>query len=788
MDFLRSPVNTKQRTHYLVITTILFVSTSNLLGQKILPSEDLRTTYTQIIKACEQNLTCIESRVLQNFASTRLDCGEIELSVALLIFGKKLSDPGIDLVLDRLALCDTVFPILRYNLGILYAQDRQLDRAEWHLLKGAELLTGADQAPFYSTAGTIALANNKMDAASSYIKKAYQLDSTHVTPLLLNNLAEIALKQHRPQLALKWAELALKRYMQYDMVEEGFVNAEFQDWVNLNLLRASLMTGQPDLAKKYWGALYLPAMKIAPTEIMSIASWYVRLSDEYEWLEAYGSRYTEQLEIQKDLDAMEILVYDPLVVLFDENNQMLLNGLSPLEAWKKIEAHFPVFSNQPPPTSRTSPSINNGLTFLLWGFVCILILVGIFQLRWILSERIHHKKTLSQQWQALYLELRSGIFNPEAEEFIHQHFTSARKKKEQNIMVEPVNLNLTDAEKIVLRDAIANVFPKDTASANKWTPNYVYNIRSDLRRKLNIHPSLSFSSWAEKKELQGQDGSDSSDSIKSGSLPFIALLVLFIITSIPRLYSAEENADLDSVRRWTAYRLQHFDPLAFPSESQWANSLILQDLENASVHLQGYSELFPDLRKEPLPQGISEALYWTVFAASQKFTVSPSPDAVVALPLPENFEKTERLWFLRRMGMAIILLLLANLGLVIFRRKRESKSSDNPTAPAGLAAVIKKLKGEPDNVNNIIHLSLFAIHQGVHPLQVSTKMQNTHWEELNRSEKMIAAFVHDGISVDVIAQELGKDTGTIYNVRSSLRKKLQLEEKEDLQGYLQSCS
>jgi DNA-binding CsgD family transcriptional regulator/tetratricopeptide (TPR) repeat protein len=56
-------------------------------------------------------------------------------------------------------------------------------------------------------------------------------------------------------------------------------------------------------------------------------------------------------------------------------------------------------------------------------------------------------------------------------------------------------VELSDAELIILRHAMANVSPKQTAAKHDWSPNYVYKIRSRLRVKLGAPEDADLNNW-----------------------------------------------------------------------------------------------------------------------------------------------------------------------------------------------------------------------------------------------------------------------------------------------------
>lgn len=59
---------------------------------------------------------------------------------------------------------------------------------------------------------------------------------------------------------------------------------------------------------------------------------------------------------------------------------------------------------------------------------------------------------------------------------------------------------LTKSQKIVLSEGIRGRYPKDTAQAHGWSPQYVYQMRSEIRNALDIDANTSLELWAVEHE------------------------------------------------------------------------------------------------------------------------------------------------------------------------------------------------------------------------------------------------------------------------------------------------
>ena len=70
-----------------------------------------------------------------------------------------------------------------------------------------------------------------------------------------------------------------------------------------------------------------------------------------------------------------------------------------------------------------------------------------------------------------------------------------------------------------------------------------------------------------------------------------------------------------------------------------------------------------------------------------------------------------------------------------------------------------------------IDLLSLAFDHGRHPVQLAAA-DDQNFRVVSPAELMLAAYLHDGIEMEAIALAMEKSRGTLYNMRSQLRKKI----------------
>jgi len=139
--------------------------------------------------------------------------------------------------------------------------------------------------------------------------------------------------------------------------------------------------------------------------------------------------------------------------------------------------------------------------WIWWGLSVVFLFLIV---RFSFHLRANKTNNLSRGKQRLILleALRSGQFNPDTKAELSRML--APETSSDSTSAPPVNaIRLSRSQAIVLRAGFDGEFPKDTAATHNWSPTYVYQLRSELRRKLGIPLSLSFEQWYRNNQHSG---------------------------------------------------------------------------------------------------------------------------------------------------------------------------------------------------------------------------------------------------------------------------------------------
>ena len=119
-------------------------------------------------------------------------------------------------------------------------------QAEAHFLRGAMSPSNEGKGAFLSAAGAAAYNEGRLDDAASHFRLAYQCDSLKPSPMLLNNLAGIAIEQQKYDEAFQWGQLALSAYDRMTTQQQRSLDdGNFLEISNTNIFIAALRIGDP---------------------------------------------------------------------------------------------------------------------------------------------------------------------------------------------------------------------------------------------------------------------------------------------------------------------------------------------------------------------------------------------------------------------------------------------------------------------------------------------------------------------------------------------------------------
>lgn len=464
-------------------------------------TDERNARYAEIVEACEYNRTCIDVKALELLALEKNpSCESKELFTTLLLLNRDMDSPYFLDEAISLKGCDTLFPSLRYNLGLSALSVQAFQRAEYHFFTGAMLPGNERKSAFLSAAGASAYQRGALEAAASHFQAAYYADSLSSSPMLLSNLSAVALEMNEPENAYEWGRLALGRYEDLEAEERmSLDDGGFLPLVNGNLLMASVALQDKSAAGYYFAECEFFENDYFSSE-QKLKTWndFLRVLDNSDYLKLY------QDEIEAVIDAVDDSLLrskanlDPMLFLLSSTATDYLVPGHRSDAWDFLAHLFPL------PTERneyTSAELSQAVTSdsrpWLWGVVIAVLLAMNAKLLWGLRKRRRTDSMLQGKRLALFQNMRRGMWDDEMREELVALLSTPAVPSTTRL---PSTKELTRSQQVVLSEGIRGRYPKETAHAHGWSPQYVYQMRSEIRNALDIDANTSLESWADGHE------------------------------------------------------------------------------------------------------------------------------------------------------------------------------------------------------------------------------------------------------------------------------------------------
>jgi|GEM_PF-1085626 len=497
-----------QDRHLFVISAILFILISPRVRAQLNQAE-WTERYVSIVTECQHIQSCIEAKALEFYPDEAEEaCDTRMLRTALLLTNRNLDDPIFEYASNSLTLCDTNFSILRYNLGLAHYTQGNYSSAERQFIQGANLLAKPDQLEYLSAAGAAAFAANELERAATHFRAAYLADSLNPSPTLLNNLSGICNQLERPEEAIQWAKLALEVMQNLDpkfaiVLTEG----SMEDLAYINLFSAALQLEKLELANQYYMQFDLMQSNMPMHQKVILLNAYIRLSGKTKLWQLYENQIlAETTNPQSDSFEQLRSAGDPALYLLTGAAKRHYAEGELETVWKSISVLFQPSLKRAREREATTVASSTNESLLRnpgiwWGLSVVFLFLIV---RFSFHLRANKTNNLSRGKQRLILleALRSGQFNPETKAELSRML--APETSSDSTSAPTVNaIRLSRSQAIVLRAGFDGEFPKDTAATHNWSPTYVYQLRSELRRKLGIPLSLSFEQWYRNNQHSG---------------------------------------------------------------------------------------------------------------------------------------------------------------------------------------------------------------------------------------------------------------------------------------------
>lgn len=486
----------------LIVYLILLSGKASLgLAYSQVSPDERNARYAEVVEACEYNRTCIDSKALELLAmDEHPSCESKELLTTLLLLNRDLDSPYF--LEEKISLkgCDTLFPSLRYNLGLAALKAEAFQRAEYHFYSGAMLPNNERKSAFLSAAGASAYQRGDLEAAASHFQSAYYADSLSTSPMLLSNLSAIALDMDEPEDAYDWGVKAIKRYKALGAEEQmSLDDGGFLMLVNGNLFMACVALQDEAAANLYFAESdFFENDFFASEQKMKVFNDFLRLQGKPDYLAIYEERIDAISKAVNDSILTSQKNQDPVLFLFSSKATEYLVPSRRNEAWVFLAQLFPLPNERDEKTSAELSLVatSDSRPWMWTGLIAVLLAINTTLLLGLRKQRRTNSRLRGKRL-VLFESMRRGEWDDELRDEL-----VAILSVPGALSAAPVQSTkeLTKSQKIVLNEGIRGRYPKDTAQAHGWSPQYVYQMRSEIRNELGIDANTSLELWAVEHE------------------------------------------------------------------------------------------------------------------------------------------------------------------------------------------------------------------------------------------------------------------------------------------------
>lgn len=498
---MRTGKKLRLRRALIICSTLLVGKASlGLVDDQVSPDER-NARYAEIVEACEYNRTCIDSKALELLSFDELpSCESKELLTALLLLNRDLDSPYFLEAKMTLEGCDTLFSSLRYNLGLAALRAEEFQRAEYHFYSGAMLPNNERKSAFLSAAGASAYHQGDLETAASHFQSSYYIDSLSASPMLLSNLSAIALDMKELEDAYNWGVMAIRRYKALVAEEQmSLDDGGFLMLVNGNLFIACVALQDKTASDFYFSECeFFENGFFASEQKMQVFNDFLRLQGSADYLAIYEGRIDEILKAVNDSILTSQENQDPMLFLFSPKASEYLVPSQRNKAWAFLAQLFPLPNDRNEETSAELLLVttSDSSPWMWPGLIAVLLAINAILLRG-LRKRMRTNSRLRGRRLVLFESMRLGKWNDELRDELVAILSVPAAPSAAPLQYTK---ELTKSQKIVLSEGIRGRYPKDTAQAHGWSPQYVYQMRSEIRNALDIDANTSLELWAVEHE------------------------------------------------------------------------------------------------------------------------------------------------------------------------------------------------------------------------------------------------------------------------------------------------
>jgi predicted negative regulator of RcsB-dependent stress response len=394
--------------------------------------------------------------------------------------------------------CSSNYPRIQYDIANRLLQAGESDQAEARLLSITDAPKWASHA--WNLVGMIRLNRNDLSGAMIAYMEAQKAVSDIPNPSIYMNLGQVAARGNAWEEALHWFGLASEAQTWNEHRPAYTFVYDIRPILDANRLRAAINSRDTTAADAAWRDMW-------PTELTNRPLLQIRTMLDYLFWRQRGElipgvvRFFEDV-VQADSARAEdslndrVLLFEPWRQKTGWSLERTLNVLELAESNPALRMEVPNFSS-----ARNLPKITFAKVMWVRRGVGLLVVLAmgwaLWQFCWIVATNQMQKRAEMRSDHELIEALLSPSNRMLGEAWRREvtGVLASRLKRTdiENVIPEALFNRLTLREVQILRWIILGHSSQNIASELNVSVQYVYNIRSELRRKLEMEPGEDWS-------------------------------------------------------------------------------------------------------------------------------------------------------------------------------------------------------------------------------------------------------------------------------------------------------
>mgnify|MGYP001010927481 CR=1 FL=1 len=428
------------------------------------------------------------------------ECPELQAGWALELFAEGMGNGGADMseCLAEVQQCPTVYTRLHWYIGFLLY--RQGEFAEALVQMDLALSDDLVQLEALNARGGLHALLGDYEAAAADFTELLELgdDATPISAFV--NLSGIHLVMENWDEAIRWTNKGLEQ-VQKTREEMASSSAEFAQLAEVehallsNQLAAATQKGDEAIAHSTWDKMDLVDLEQANASNLKSILEFALTDDRfqiYEFLKEEGRRrWAELPENQwKELGVSNLLLNPQWDHYFVADSAPISPADSLLRRWHVVRAMY--FLSGGAAWQESGNDSWFEVRKVGWGFLVAAISLLLFTGRWWWRQRRVHlelkrPRHTFEDFIAGFTALGHGMNF----EVLLEELNGFLERRRSSIHWSELNAGETE----VLLAIMAGKGSKDIAQMTNRSPASVYNMRSNIRRKLNIPDGVELETW-----------------------------------------------------------------------------------------------------------------------------------------------------------------------------------------------------------------------------------------------------------------------------------------------------